>query len=371
MPIPCLPAPRFNRVAIIGTGLIGGSLGMAIRTRLKRVTVTGFDRPAVLRRARACGAISRGAASLKKALAGADLVALALPPSAILDILPRIARLAGPRAIVTDMAGVKAPIAQAARRLFPGGRFIGGHPMAGSEHSGIGAAHPLLFENALHVLTPSPGTPRAMIRGLASFYEALGARVILLDAGKHDRAVAAASHLPQLAAVALMNCVGDSSGGRLALRLGAGGFRDMTRIASSRFEPWRDVLSSNRVSIAAALRRYTAELGLLARGLENCPAALAPAFRRSRRLRNAIPKNTKGFFQPLADLAVFARDKPGQMARITGALARARINIKDMELMKVREGVGGTFRLSFSTAQEARQAARILRGRGFKSSALG
>ncbi len=345
---------------------------MAALLRLRGIKVAGFDRPSVLRQARAAGAVSSAASSLERAVSGADLVILAVPSGEILRLLPRVARAVGPKTLVTDAAGIKGPIVELGRRLFSDGRFIGGHPMAGSEHSGIAAADPLLFENALHVLTPAPETPRRWARDLAAFHEALGARVIFLDPRAHDRAVAAASHLPQLAAVALMNSVGDGSeAGRLALRLGAGGFRDMTRIASSRFEPWKSVLSANKGLVGAALERYIRELRALARGLKNNPAALGGAFRRSRRSRNAIPKNMKGFFQPLADLAVFAHDKPGQMAAITGGLARAGINIKDMELMKIREGIGGTFRLSFSTASEARQAARILKGLGFKSSALG
>lgn len=360
---------NFRKVTIVGVGLIGGSLGLAIKHRFRSsVAVTGVDKPSVLRKALKRGAIDRGTASLPRGVSGADLVLVAAPTASILKLLPALARSCSPETIVSDVGSVKLTVVRRAEVLFPGGNFIGGHPMAGVELSGIDAAHPLLFENAMYVLTPVRGTPPRMTRQLARFLDSLGARVFLLDARIHDEVAGALSHLPQLTAVALMNVVGREhpTAGK-HLQLAAGGFRDLTRIASSRFDIWESILPMN----AAEIRR---SLGLLIRELRRYSAALTPSgtgmlrgrFRLARQLRNTIPKTMKGFVAPLAEVYVFVRDKPGMLAQMTTALHKASINIKDIELVKIREGTGGTFRLAFETPDHAKRATAVLKRLGFE-----
>jgi prephenate dehydrogenase len=361
--------PPFSRITIVGVGLIGGSLGLALKRRYgSQVFITGSDRPGVLGRAKSRGAIDRVSDSLPRAVNKAELVILAAPPKVIVELLPRIARLVTSDVIVTDVGSVKREIVDEARRVFPRNNFIGGHPMAGVENSGIEAAHPLLFENAVYVLTPLPRTPQEKLQRLIRLFSDLGARVVLLDARTHDAVASAVSHLPQLAAVALMNVAGrlhPTSSQHLSLA--AGGFRDLTRIASSSFEIWQHILPMNAAEIRRSLSLFVEELQSYGRQLERRGLGSLPKkFAEARELRNQIPKSMKGFVAPLAELYVFVEDKPGMLARLTTALHEAKINIKDIELMKIREGTGGTFRVSFESEELANQAEGVLRRVGFE-----
>jgi len=364
-----MPQPPLRRITIIGVGLIGGSLGMAVRRNLPGVLVTGVDRPSVLRAAKRRKAIHLAERNLSKALTGADLVILATPGKMIRSYLPKISHLIPPETLVTDVGSVKKDIANEAKKWFPSGNFIGGHPMAGVELSGIQSAHPLLFENAIYVLTPARGTSRRTVRRLAAFVQTIGARPLLMDATRHDAVASAVSHVPQLVAVAMMNLAGrDHRAAKRHLRLGAGGFRDLTRIASSPFGLWSQILPANRNEISRSLRLLEKSLASYRRDIEKGRmGSLKKEFRSSRGLRARIPRDMKGFLRRLETLEVFVSDKPGNLARLTGALAKHRINIKDIELMKVREGTGGTFRLSFETGEERVKARRVLQKRGFET----
>jgi prephenate dehydrogenase len=356
----------FQHITIIGVGLMGGSLALAIKHRFPQVKITGIDQPRVLKRALERKAIDTGERNIETAVRSADLVVLATPVSAILKLLPRIAAVCPTNTIVTDTGSIKNIITVRAQRLFPHGNFIGGHPMTGAEFSGINAAHPLLFQNAMYILTPTDGTRKRELNRLAVFLNQLDARIITLDPEIHDKVTAAVSHLPQLAAVALMNTAGTRHSDSSAhLALAAGGFRDMTRIASSKFDMWRDILAGNKKEISSALELYIVQLKKIAKAMRSNPSALSAEFKTSRALRSRIPRSMKGFLSPLIELPVFIEDKPGELARLTTALAHAKINIKDMELVKVREGRGGTFRLSFESQSVAKVAAHLLRTIGF------
>ncbi len=357
----------FRSVAIIGVGLIGGSLALALRQRFPSIHITGFDKATVLRRALERGAIHKASPSLKEAVVDADLVVLATPVKTIIDLLPTIAQYASYSSVITDTGSVKSPIIKLAKKLFPSGNFVGGHPMTGAEFSGINAAHPLLFQNALYLLSPTHSNKQKAYKQLVTLFTALDARVLRIDAAVHDNVVAAVSHLPQLAAVALMNTVGhDHSVSKNYLNLAAGGFRDMTRIASSPFDMWNDILELNVTAVHNALQLYINNLESIAKRLKKDTTLLKNDFSRSRTLRNRIPRSMKGFLTALVDISVYVDDKPGQLAKLTTALSKAGINIKDMELLKIREGRGGTFRLSFENDTTAQQAKAILNENGFE-----
>ena len=356
----------YKRITIIGVGLIGGSLALAVKHRFPAVQIIGVDKPQILKRALKRNIIDIAEPSVKRAVHSADLVIIAAPVFAIAKLLPLVAKNIAPHAIVTDTGSVKQAIVIQAQKLFPDGNFIGGHPMAGSEFSGIDAAHPLLFQNAIYILTPIRTTNNTLLRALAKFFTSLDARIITIDPGAHDSIVAAVSHLPQLAAVALMNAVGKQHPDSPShLSLAAGGFRDMTRIASSRFLMWEDILTANQKEIGKALRLFINQLEKIAAIVDSNPSHLSTEFKTSRNLRLHIPQSMKGFISPLVDLSVFVEDKPGELARLTSSLAKKKINIKDMELLKVREGRGGTFRLSFENRNVSLEAARILQRAGF------
>jgi prephenate dehydrogenase len=359
---PSVTSSPFSSVLIVGTGLIGGSLGLAICRTFKDVHVVGYDRRTVLKRACEVGAIHHAAHDLHHAVGLADLVVLALPGRDIVRTLTSIAHHVPASTLVTDTGSVKAGILAHAEGLFPKGNFIGGHPMTGAERSGIEAAHPLLLENAFYVLSPLASTAERRITKLASFLARLGARVVRMDGSTHDAAVAALSHLPQLAAVALMRTVRKHRTASKHLALGAGGFRDMTRIASSPFGFWGDILESNRTEIRGALRLYQKELSQFERALRRTPRRLSASFSDAQHLRSEIPAGMKGFLHTLADVQVFVEDRPGALLKVLQSLAKANVNLKDIELIKVREGLGGTFRLWFESPAEARRAQEAIGG---------
>jgi prephenate dehydrogenase len=359
-----------ERISILGTGLIGGSLGLAWAERRPDCTIVGHDRPEVLDAAEARGAIDEKAADPVTAVEDADLVVLATPLAKVLRLLEAVGPHVDDGTIITDVGSVKQPVLDQAADVVPDGiPFVGGHPMAGAENAGIDHADPLLFENAVYVLCLPDEASKDVLEGpLAPFVdlvEALGARPLVLDPERHDRLVAAVSHLPQLLAVALVNTVAEADdpdeATNLALELAGGGFRDMTRIADSPFDMWRDILVGNEGAIHDALSNFRRSLRTLRnRLLEDDLEGLEDLFADAQTARDAVPGDSKGFLHPLADVYVRAPDKPGIIHELTGHLVDADLNIKDIELQKIREGTGGTFRLAFATAADADAAVEAL-----------
>ncbi|MFQ5669484.1 MAG: prephenate dehydrogenase [Acidobacteriota bacterium] len=290
---------RFRKTVIIGLGLVGGSLGLALRQHCKGVEVAGFDRAALGKAAVAAGAVDKMAARLEEALEGAGLVVLATPVGAILDLLPRLAPLLEPDSVVTDVGGTKREIGEAAQRTL-GGRcsFIGGHPLAGAEQSGLQAARGDLFLGAPWVLCPSPTARPEAVGDLADLLTSIGALPVRLEPARHDRAVAAVSHLPQILAVALLRVVATHADVRLLETLAAGGFRDLTRIGSSAFSTWRDVLASNQVEMVAVLDRFVRELRWIRAGLVGGSAKLEGAFREAAETRRRVMETVQAHRDP-------------------------------------------------------------------------
>ena len=247
----------FLRVAILGTGLIGGSFGLAVRRELPHIEVVGFDRPEVLAAACMREAVEETAKDLSKAIRGADLVYIALPIGATIDALPAIAASAKPNSLVTDSGSTKAAICRAAERAFTkSARFLGGHPMSGKETSGIEQADADLFRNARYALIGSSDDPDPRIQGFAALLRAMGAEPVWCDAETHDWAVSIVSHLPQLLSVALACVVQDETDATgLPVTLSGPGLPDTLRLAGSPYTLWRDIALTNTENISRALSR--------------------------------------------------------------------------------------------------------------------
>jgi prephenate dehydrogenase len=253
-----MPQPgEFHRIAILGTGLIGGSFGLALRHQFPAARVVGFDRADVLERALARGAISETASDIAAAARGAELVYIALPIGATIDALPKIAEAADANALVTDTGSTKALICQQAQKYFRGGaRFLGGHPMAGKENSGIEHADADLFRGTRYALIAPESDPDPRVHKFAALLRRIGAEPVWCDAETHDWAVGIVSHLPQLASVALAHVVADEPDETgLPLTLAGPGLADMLRLAGSPYEIWRDTCLTNRENIAHGLDR--------------------------------------------------------------------------------------------------------------------
>ena len=370
--------PRFriqdmHRICIVGVGLIGGSFGLAIRRHRPNLDICGFDRPEVLEPALERSAITRAESALPEAVRDADLVLLAAPVEESIRLMAELAPHVSGDTIVTDACSVKAPLRDAARRHLPDPRrYIGGHPMAGSERAGIRHADEFLFENAAYVLCPPEDTSakefKSRFGDLLSLVELTGARVLLMDAEKHDRIAARISHLPQLLAVALVNSVGRGlETDPELLLLSAGGFRDMTRIASSSFAMWKEILDRNAEWIGPALDDFSQEVHELCNLLGRKDlSGIEEHFRSADGTRTAIPEKSKGFLTPVWDLYVFVADQPGALHEVTGLLAEVNVSIKDIELLKIREGTGGTFRIGFESRLSADTAEDRLSASGYR-----
>jgi prephenate dehydrogenase len=373
------------QISVLGVGLVGGSLGMAIRnirstnadadTGRCPYKVVGFDSVGVLERAIARGAIDQGAQTPGDAVRDADIVVLAAPLAANLGLMRQIKDHVKPGAIITDVGSVKVAIEDEAKRSLPDHVvFIGGHPMAGSERQGVESADPFLFENATYVLCPpDPFTYHpSQIGPLISLLQLVGARILMLPSRKHDRIAATTSHVPQLVAVALAGYAAtENELDENVHRLAAGGFRDMTRIASSPFGLWKEILSANHGAVLEALAGFSAQLlRVRNRLVEERFDDLQETFDQARVFRESVPKSTKGFLRPLSDVYISAADRPGALHSITRVLFENDLNIKDIELLKLREGTGGTFRVGFDSDIDASRAVDVLIADGHRAHIL-
>jgi prephenate dehydrogenase len=256
---------RLGRVAIVGVGLIGGSLAIALRRAGFVTTLVAADRDLqALERAMNLGVIDEGAESVSEAARGADLVIVALPVRAIGPALHDIGMAVEPHAVITDVGSTKGEVVRIARQelreRFP--RFVPGHPIAGREASGVEAATGDLFRGARVVLTPETDTDTDAVDMVRACWEAAGGRVATLTAAAHDRIFAAVSHLPHVLSFALVSEVAARSDAAELFSFAAGGFRDFTRIAASSPEMWRDIALQNREALLEELDRYEARLAV-------------------------------------------------------------------------------------------------------------
>jgi prephenate dehydrogenase len=249
--------PSFRRVAVIGTGLIGGSFALAIRRQFPEISIVGFDRPDPLRQALVRKVVQEVACDLASAVRRSDLVYIALPIAAAIESLPAIAASAGPDALVTDACSTKAVICRAAKDHFRGGaRFLGGHPIAGKEISGVERADADLFRGSRYVLIAPEQDADPRVRNFAALLRGIGAEPDWCDAETHDWALGIVSHLPQLLSVALARVVADESDETgLPVTLAGQGLQDMLRLAGSPYSVWRDICLTNSENIGRALDR--------------------------------------------------------------------------------------------------------------------
>ena len=346
-------------------------MGLALKRTGFPGRVVGVSRQQTLDRALELDVIDEGWTyqELGEALEGVDLVFACTPIQHIIGMLPQVMAEAAPGTLITDVGSTKRRIVQeAARCRRHNVHFVGGHPMAGSEKAGVSAADPFLFENAIYIVVPQQDTPAEMYGAFKELLGGVGAKVLELDSETHDTVVAAISHLPQMMATSLVEMVGhlnqESEGYFLALA--AGGFRDLTRIASSPFSPvWEDICATNADRIRGMIDQYIAALRGVQERLED--KVLAESFSYANQIRDRIPRDAKGFIHQLCEILVVAEDKPGIIAEIATAMSEEDVNINDIEIMKVREEEGGTIRLGFDSDQAAGRALEILDRLGYSA----
>ncbi|MFP4162692.1 MAG: prephenate dehydrogenase/arogenate dehydrogenase family protein [Chitinispirillaceae bacterium] len=358
-------------ITIYSVGLLGGSIGAALKKTGFKGKIIGLSSEANLNTARELNLIDEGYPyqSLAEVIKETDLLILCSPILTILRTIENLGKMDLPEhLIISDVGSTKKEIMQAARKHLPSSvHFIGGHPMAGSEKSGPSASDPYLFENAIYVLTPPEGKPDSRDEGLSEFLKHhLGCRHFFLDPELHDRIAAAVSHVPHILASALVLAAGKQENEiEGTLSLAAGGFRDMTRIASAPYSMWHDILVTNKTAITPLLESFIDTLSEIKRDL--LEDSLQEAFEKAREIRKTIPLSSKGFIGRLSEILIMAEDQPGFISSVSSLLARKNINIKDIEVLKVREGEGGTIRMAFDSPEIAQEAIETLNSNGYSA----
>ena len=355
---------QMNNIAIIGLGLIGGSIAKALRKSPIKLKIAAFDNKETIELALEEKVIDQKLNSIEEA-AEYDFIILSLPTDLSLKFFKKLIPLIKKDAIISDVCGIKGPFEKEWQSVESQGIYIGGHPMTGKEAGGFKNSDPLLFENTVYIISEKAKESEKILDFLR-FVNLLGARGIYLDPFLHDDVVANVSHLPQLLSVALLNSVSSNNGNINYLNFAAGGFRDLTRIASSNFDIWKSIIELNKNDIVSSIDTFQKNLGRIKNMvIEEDFATLRSNFEKAKLNRESIPENKKGFIHPLFDLFIFIKDEPGILYKITKTLAEKNINIKDIELQKIRENVGGTFRLSFSSKSELDESKIFLNKAGF------
>jgi prephenate dehydrogenase len=276
-----------NKLAIIGIGLIGGSLARALRESGYVREIVGFSRTlATVQEAIRLGVIDRAAVSVVDTVREADVVVIAVPIGGMLDVFALLAEGLADRAIVTDVGSVKGSVIAGARPVLGAKfrRFVPGHPLAGTEDSGLAASTGDLFRGRRTILTPEPETDADAVERVRALWHAAGAEVVTMSASAHDEILAASSHLPHLIAYALVDMFVRMDNHRAIFENSAGGFRDFTRIASSDPEMWRDICMANREAILSLLRQFQGDVDAMIRAL------VFETFTRAKRVRDALIK---------------------------------------------------------------------------------
>lgn len=354
-----------TKIAIFGVGLMGGSLALCFKGK-PGLHIVGHSRSqASVDKYLKREVVDEGTTSMREAAEGADFIFLCVPVGNLEEYLLELQNFnLKPGCIITDVGSTKGSVAEAAARLdWKDAWFIGGHPMAGSERSGVEAASSHLYENAFYVLTPSEQVPEEVYGRLEELLRLTKAQIVRVDARKHDDIVGAISHLPHIIAVALVNQIaGYNREDSLYESLAAGGFRDITRIASSEPGIWRDILLNNRQVVLRLLKDWGQEMDRFVRMLEyEDGEGIENAFSSAKEFRSRLPERRKGVLTSLYDVYVDVPDHPGIIGHIASILGDQRVNLSNIQIIESRADVPGILRLSFRNQPDQDRAVELLK----------
>lgn len=369
-----LPTEMPRCVGIVGLGLIGGSLARALKTRAGIERIIALDRDAASLQQAAADGIADQTCLLPdqtpdtidfSVLSPAELVFICTPVHTVAAMINRISEFC--MGLLTDVGSTKAAVCAAVQAR----NFVGGHPMAGSERVGYGASSAGLFENAVYVLCTDYSAQsrqpelQPMLRQLTAVVRSIGAFPLYLSPEDHDRAVAAISHLPHVAASALTLLAARSDQGVLA-RLAAGGFRDITRIASSDADLWTAICLSASPALLPLIEHYRETLAEFADALRQADApALRQLFAEAADYRNNLPIDGRGALESLSTLTVYVPDRPGELGQVTTLLGQHGINIRNIRIRDFRTYEGGCLQILLPDSRQAKDAADLLKEAGY------
>jgi prephenate dehydrogenase len=350
-----------GNVFVVGLGLIGGSMALAIKKAHPNAVIIGYDvNENELKLARSLKVIDEIASSLEQGMRQADLIILATPVMQTEKILAEMPfSVLKENVIVTDVGSTKQRIVKHAKQLGKQGiTFIGGHPMAGSHKSGVAASRAHLFENVFYVLTPTNDVAARDVERLKEWLKGTKAQFVVLSPEEHDRITGVISHFPHIIAASLVHQAQQyEKENPLVSRLAAGGFRDITRIASSNPEMWRDIFIHNKDELLALFDGWISEMQKLRSIVEEENSeAIYRYFLQAKQFRDGLPARTKGAIPSFYDLYVDVPDYPGVISEITGYLAKEQISITNIRIIETREEIYGVLRLSFQSEEDRAKA---------------
>ncbi len=355
-------------IGIVGLGLIGGSIARCIRRVFPETTIIGYDvEPETLKLAEEDGTLSSHASSLRE-LGGCDYIFLCAPVHYNIEYLPVLKECISDSCILTDAGSVKSDICKAIQENSLQHCFIGGHPMVGSERSGYEAATDRLIENAYYFLTPPDEVPEQKIQEFRTFLEDLGAIPIVVSPERHDEITAYISHIPHVIAAALVNlAAGQEDPQGMLKQLAAGGFKDITRIASSNPVVWEHILLSNPEQVSKGLYSFIQMLEQMTASIKEGNARdIYDFFDSARSYRNSVPDHPTGVIHMNYEVYVDIPDEPGALAQAVSLLGAEGINLKNVGITHNREDDEGVLRLCFYDNESAVRASALLRGKDYQ-----
>jgi prephenate dehydrogenase len=357
-------------VGFLGLGLIGGSIARAMKEKLEDVSIIVYDvNPETLEEALTEGVADEILTSPGPRFHVCDYLFLCAPVGVNKELFEQAAEYLGEDAILTDVGSVKTGIYKQAKREGLEDRFIGAHPMTGSERFGYRNSKARLLENAYYILTPGVGVPSEKVEAYRHIVERIGAIPLVLTPKEHDFVTAAVSHLPHVIASSLVNLVGEWSEDtdrELMKTIAAGGFKDITRIASSDPSMWQQICLGNTANIVTLLDAYMENLHTFRRSLTDQDAdALKGLFQTARTFREELPEASAGPLKVSYTIKVDIPDEPGTLAAIATILALHHISIKNIGITHNREWEEGVLRIEFYQKEDLIQASKILRTKGY------
>lgn len=360
---------QYNNIAFIGFGLIAGSIAKAIKKYLPSSKIYAYtnNSPELLK-GKSEGVIDIILEHIDSTLLECDIIFLCTPVEFNDKYLEEIVPFIRKDAIITDVGSTKSSIHKLAKELELEDVFIGGHPMAGSEKSGYEASDPLLLENAYYMLTPASGISDEKLQAITDIIKKIKSIPFVIDYKKHDTVVAAISHLPHIIAASLVNLVKDNDyDDELMKKLAAGGFKDITRIASASPIMWEQICIVNSEPINMMLRKYIDILEDVYSHLSvKSNLYISDMFEKSGEYRNSLDTNAQGLIISKHDISVHIQDKPGAISIISTILAANSISIKNIGINHNREKGEGALNISFYDADSCEMARKLLKEYNYK-----
>ncbi len=355
---------EIGQVGVFGMGLLGGSVALGLRERFIAGTVHAYDPdPGALEAALAMGACDLVHTDIGPWVKELDVGILAAPVRVLEGLARKVAPHCRNDSIWLDIGSVKGPVVECLERLLPS--FVGTHPMAGRETPGVQNAYAGLLQSAVWVLTPTARTEVAALERVEGLVKALGGVPVHIEAHRHDRLVARISHVPWVLATALNLWLADDADKDLLLFLAAGGFRDLTRVASGSPAMSRDMVMENRGPVREALAGLSEVIAGLEGRLDDAEGLFALA-EKAKRTRDSLPIVRRSMLPRVYDLVVALPDRPMELATLLSVLGKAEINVRDVEVLRIRES-GEAIRIGFGTSEDQERARRCLDEAGYRS----